>query len=137
MSRPCGSNCKKSACNGDPSLIPGLGRAPGEGNSNPLQYSCLGDPMDREARSPWDHRESELSNLTNNTTDWVDGLKGRDFFLTIPEAGSLRPGLGSDASLHPGNGCLLARSSYSRESMLARTSVRNGWRETALRGLFL
>ena len=29
----------------DASSIPGLGRSPGEGNSNPLQYSCLGDPM--------------------------------------------------------------------------------------------
>ena len=28
-------------------LIPGLGRSPGEGNGNPLQYSCLGNPMDR------------------------------------------------------------------------------------------
>ena len=34
---------------GDASLIPGLGRSPGEGNSNPLQYSCLENPMDREA----------------------------------------------------------------------------------------
>ena len=34
---------------GDPGLIPGLGRSPGEGNGNPLQYSCLGNPMDRRA----------------------------------------------------------------------------------------
>ena len=33
---------------GDPGLIPGLGRTPGEGNSNPLQYSCLGNPIDRK-----------------------------------------------------------------------------------------
>ena len=34
----------------DSGLIPGLGRSPGEGNNNPLQYSCLGNPcMDREA----------------------------------------------------------------------------------------
>ena len=39
-----------SACNtGDPGLIPGLGRSPGEGNGNPLQYSCLENPMDRGA----------------------------------------------------------------------------------------
>ena len=31
---------------GDPVLIPGLGRFPEEGNGNPLQYSCLGNPMD-------------------------------------------------------------------------------------------
>ena len=33
----------------DASLIPGLGRSPGEGSGNPLQYSCLGNPMDRGA----------------------------------------------------------------------------------------
>ena len=31
------------------SLVPGLGRYPVEGNDNPLQYSCMGNPMDREA----------------------------------------------------------------------------------------
>ena len=47
---PCSSVGKESACNaGDPGLIPGLGRFPGEGNDNPLQYSCLENPMDREA----------------------------------------------------------------------------------------
>ena len=34
---------------GDVGLIPGSGRSPGEGNGIPLQYSCLGNPMDREA----------------------------------------------------------------------------------------
>jgi len=34
---------------GDSGLIPGLGRSPGGGNGNPLQYSCLEDPMDRGA----------------------------------------------------------------------------------------
>ena len=33
----------------DSGLIPGLGRSPGEGNGNPLQYSSLGNPMDRGA----------------------------------------------------------------------------------------
>ena len=45
-----GSDNKESTCKaGDLSLIPGLGRSPGEGNGNPLQYSCLENPMDREA----------------------------------------------------------------------------------------
>ena len=39
---------KKSTCNiGDVAVIPGLGRAPGEGNGNPLNYSCLEKSMDR------------------------------------------------------------------------------------------
>ena len=38
---------KESACNaGDSGSVPGLGRSPGEGNGNPLQYSCLGNPME-------------------------------------------------------------------------------------------
>ena len=42
-----GSDSKESTCNaGDMSLIPGSGRSPGEGNGNPLQYSCLENPMD-------------------------------------------------------------------------------------------
>ena len=40
---------KESASNaGDPDSVPGLGRSPGEGNGNPLQYSCMENPMDRE-----------------------------------------------------------------------------------------
>ena len=47
---PGGSDSKASACNvWDPGSIPGSGRSPGEGNGNPLQYSCLENPMDREA----------------------------------------------------------------------------------------
>ena len=44
----CSSVSKESTCSaGDPSLIPGLGRSPGEENDNPLQYSCLENSMDR------------------------------------------------------------------------------------------
>ena len=44
------SDSKESACNaGDLGSIPGSGRFPGEGNGNPLQYSCLENPMDRGA----------------------------------------------------------------------------------------
>ena len=43
---PSGSEGKEPACTvGDPHLIPGLGRSPREGNGNPLQYSCLKNPM--------------------------------------------------------------------------------------------
>ena len=47
---PGGSESKESTCNeGDLGSIPGLGRSPGEGNGNPLQYSCLENSMDRGA----------------------------------------------------------------------------------------
>ena len=47
---PGGSEVKASASNaGDPGSIPGLRISPGEGNCNPLQYSCLENPMDGEA----------------------------------------------------------------------------------------
>ena len=48
---PGSSDSKESACSaGNLGSIPGLGRCPGEGNGNPLQYSCLENPMDR---GPW------------------------------------------------------------------------------------
>ena len=48
MGFPGGSDDKESSCNaGDPGTVPGSGRSPGEGNGNPLQYSCLENPVDR------------------------------------------------------------------------------------------
>ena len=50
MSFPGGSVGEESSCNaGDAGLIPGSRIFPGEGNGNPLQYSCLGNPLDRGA----------------------------------------------------------------------------------------
>ena len=50
MEETGGSDGKVSVYNtGDPGSIPGLGRSPGEGNGNPLQYYCLENPMDRGA----------------------------------------------------------------------------------------
>ena len=50
MGFPCSSIGKESACStGDLGSIPGLGRSPGEGNGNPLQYSCLENFMDTGA----------------------------------------------------------------------------------------
>ena len=64
-----GSEVKASACNaGDLGSIPGLGRSPGEGNGNPLQYSCLENPMDEGAWWATVHgvtkRRTRLSNFT-------------------------------------------------------------------------
>ena len=66
---PDGSDGKESACNvGDPGLITGLGRSPGEGSSNPLQYSCLENPMDRGAWQATVHgvtkSQTQLSDFT-------------------------------------------------------------------------
>ena len=50
MNFPHSSVGKETACNaGDLGLIPGLGRSPGEGNGNPLQYCYLENPMDKGA----------------------------------------------------------------------------------------
>ena len=62
---PGGSDGKASAYDvRDLGSIPGSGRAPGEGNGNPLHYSCLENPMDRGAwrgYSPWGHKESAMT----------------------------------------------------------------------------
>ena len=64
---PCGSDGKESDCNvGDSGSIPGLGQSPGEGNGNPLQYSCLENPMDRGAWQTTVHGVAEL-----DTTEWL------------------------------------------------------------------
>ena len=50
MGFPGSSDGKEPACNaGDPGLIPGSGRSPGERNGNPLPHSCLENPMNRGA----------------------------------------------------------------------------------------
>ena len=61
MGVPGGSDSKVSACNvEDLGLIPGLGRSPGEGNGNLLQYSCLENSMDRGAWKAIVHGVTEL-----------------------------------------------------------------------------
>ena len=56
---------KESACIvGDLSLIPVLGRSPGGGHGNPLQYSCLENPHEQRGLvgySPWDHKELDTT----------------------------------------------------------------------------
>ena len=63
---PLAQMVKEPACNaGDPGSIPGSGRFPGEGNGNPLHYSCLENPMDWGACWATVHGVSEL-----DTTEW-------------------------------------------------------------------
>ena len=66
MGLPCCSVVKNLPANvGDADSIPGSGRSPGRGNGNPLQYSCLRNPMSRGAwcvcYSPRGHKESDMT----------------------------------------------------------------------------
>ena len=64
---PGGSDCHKSACKaGDPGLIPGLGKSPGEGNGYPLQYSCMENFMNRTA---W---QAIVHGVTKSQTQLMD-----------------------------------------------------------------
>ena len=60
-----GSDSKESTCHtGDLRSIPGWGRSPGEGNSNPLQYSCPENPHGQRSlvgSSPWGRKESDMT----------------------------------------------------------------------------
>ena len=61
---PGGSVVKNLPANsGDMGLIPGLGRSPGEENGNPIQYSCLGNPIKRSlvGYSPWGCKELDTT----------------------------------------------------------------------------
>ena len=63
---PGGSVSKESACSiGEPGSIPALGRSPGEGNDNPLHYSCLENSMDRGAWQVTVHGVATSQKLSN------------------------------------------------------------------------
>ena len=68
-----GSDGKESACNtGDMGSVSGSGRSPAEGNINPLQYSCLGNPMDRGAWWAIGRGVAKESDILNNNNDSED-----------------------------------------------------------------
>ena len=70
MGFPDVSDGKESACNAeDLHSTPGSGRSPGEGNGNPLQYSCLDNSMDRglAGYSPWGHKEFNTTEQLTHT----------------------------------------------------------------------
>ena len=71
------SDGKESACRaGDPGLIPGSGRSPGEGHASPLQYSCLENPMDRGAR--W----ATVHGVTQSRT-WMSDWHNSQYIIII------------------------------------------------------
>ena len=71
MGFPGGLDGEESACNaGDLSSIPGLGRSPGEGHGNPLQYSYLENPHGQRSLagySPWGYKESDMTERLSTT----------------------------------------------------------------------
>ena len=74
---PGGSEVKASACNaGDLGSIPGSGRSPGEGNGNPLQYSCLENPMDGGAWGAIVHGVAESQTGLSDFT-WAENGRVR------------------------------------------------------------
>ena len=79
-SKPFSSDSKTSACNaGDLGSIPGSGRSPGEGNDNPLQYSCLENPMDRGAWGATVHGVSR-----SNATELIGSVQSRTVRVNGP-----------------------------------------------------
>ena len=76
---PDGSVGKASACSagdtGDLDPISGLGRSPGGGNGDPLQYSCLENPMDREAGRATVQRVAKSQTRLSMSTAWLIILK--------------------------------------------------------------
>ena len=83
MGFPGGSVGKESACRraGDSGLKPGSGRSPGEGHDNPLQYSCLENPIDRGAwqatYSPLGCKESDMTEVTEHSTSKKENLNSK------------------------------------------------------------
>ena len=103
MGFPGGSDGKESACKArDLGLIPGSGRAPGEGNGNPLQYFGLENPMDRGAWRVTAHgvakNQTRLSNYTHFSVIW-----GWYTMFSYPESPQVHHGVGVG-----GSGCLMA-----------------------------
>ena len=84
LSFPGDSEVKASACNaGDLGSIPGLGRSPGEGNGNPLHYSCLENPMDRGAW--WDilHGVAKSRTRLSDFTSLLKSPERNTFYLNL------------------------------------------------------
>ena len=71
---PAGSDSKESTCNvGDLSSIPGLGRSPGGGHGNSLQYSCLENPHGQRnlmGYSPWCLKELDMAEQLSTAQYW-------------------------------------------------------------------
>ena len=89
-----GSDGKVSAYNaGDPGSILGSGRSPGEGNGNPLQYSCLEYPMDGGAQQATVHGVAKSQMQLSDFTFFLHRLRHFSFFHEDPSFGCHFPSL--------------------------------------------
>ena len=87
-----------SASTGDTGSIPGSGRSPGEGNGNPLQYSCLGDSMDGGAWWPTNRVAKEQDTTEHAHTLESTAVNEHDNFTAA------LPAQGETAAEQPGSG---------------------------------
>ena len=89
---PGGSDGKESTCNaGDLGSIPGLGRFPGGGHGNPLQYSCLENPHEQRSLvgySPWGPKDLDTTEQVSTHSAQV-GRESRKEGICVRMAGSL------------------------------------------------
>ena len=89
-----GSVVKESTCNaGDPNLIPESGRSLGGGHNNPLQYSCLENPMDRGAWWSTVHKVTESQTWLkwlSTQTQWKDGFECHRLDETIKSLSDIK-----------------------------------------------
>ena len=114
---PDGSAVKDLPANtGDAVLIPGLETSPGEGNGNPLQYSCLGSPMDRGA---W---QATVCGVAKRV---IQDLAGKqDTGVKKGKGGSDKP---SCRTLNPFHGTLLGKKNATSRGILGRTIQTGSW----------
>ena len=86
LSFPGGSDGKVPACKvGDPGLIPGSGRSPGEGNGHPLQYSCLENSMDGGAWWPTVQGVTKSQTQLSNFPLFENTVKDKNFMYSSVE----------------------------------------------------
>ena len=75
---------KESACSaGDPGSIPGLGRSPGEGNGNPLQYYCLENPMSRGVWWATEHENAKELERAQQLNDNKNLCITKEYYLYV------------------------------------------------------
>ena len=81
------SDDKEAVCNaGDLGSIPGLGRSPGGGHGNPLQYSCLENPYEQRrlaGYSPWGRKESDTTERLSTKVPTVHFAQNTGILLTL------------------------------------------------------